>query len=351
MRTWYFPLSPGLINDATEYYVRTIERAANELDYALERVDSIRAIPDRAQALVIDCKTAFKLSVLRPRCRFWLWIQGIVPEEAELHFGSKARKLLWTAFERRVIPRARGTFLVSHAMRRHYAQKYGFTSQPSMIMPCVNQELDPGAFDRPSKYAAPTFVYAGSMHEWQCFDLTLDVFRRVRAVRPDARLTVLTGEQEVARCAVREAGFDDVTVTRVPLGHLQQTLADFKYGFVLRRQHVVNSVATPTKTSSYMAAGVIPIMTSAVHDFAERLGGLEHVIMSRTADAEDIAARILDFERRGVTAVRVLEEFGRVFDEYFDHHPYLSKIAAFLADTGFGETAPTVTSASGSLAS
>ena len=333
MPIWYLPAKVEDLNEATEHYVQTIERAGRALGYHLRRVGSIWDVPARANVLAMDVKWAWKLVLLRPQCAYWLWVQGVVPEEAELHFRKPIRKAYWTAFERVALPRARGTFFVSKAMRRHYARKYGFGDLECMVMPCVNQELDETTFATPGKYASPSFVYAGSMHRWQCFPLTLEVFQLVRRQLPDARLTVLTTEEAVARRALRAAGLDDVRVTRVPRARLQIALREYKYGFVLREEHVVNAVATPTKVSSYMAAGVIPVTTTAVHDFAEKLGRLRHIVMSPEADAERIAAHVLAFERRSVSAGEVAAEYRSLFGSYFDHHGYVPAVSRFLRRT------------------
>lgn len=51
---------------------------------------------------------------------------------------------------------------------------------------------------------------------------------------------------------------------------MTDTLRDVKFGFVLRDDIAVNNVATPTKLSSYLSAGVIPIYSSALKDFYEK---------------------------------------------------------------------------------
>ncbi|MCE9553936.1 MAG: glycosyltransferase [Planctomycetes bacterium] len=336
-RTWYLLPKPQDMNDATELYVKTIARAGECLGFSLNRVYSVRELPSRANVVTLDCRTAFNIRMLRPRCRVWLWLQGAVPEECDLHFGKTVRNKLRIAcyriFERTTIPRAQGTFMVSQAMREHYLAKYGYSGS-SFVMPCVNQDLSDEAFSTPSKYTDPTFVYAGSMHRWQCFELSLEVFRRVRLQHPNAQLTVLTGDQATAQAAVEKAGLTGVEITRVPLEQLQDTLRAFKYGFVLREPHVVNQVATPTKVSSYMAAGVIPIMTTAVGDYTLRLGSMKNVVMNSDMDAAAIAAKVLEFEARSVSSSDVLTEYQQVFSDYFDHNKYVPEMANFLRSTG-----------------
>jgi len=340
MRPWYLLPKPQDMNEATEFYVSTIARAGESLGYSLQRIHTLRDLPARAHVVTLDCRTAFKIRMLRPRSRIWLWLQGAVPEECELHFGksisNKLRIACYGIFERATLPCARGTFMVSQAMRQHYLDKYGYSGS-SFVMPCVNQDLSEAAFATPGKYVEPTFVYAGSMHRWQCFELSLEVFRRVRQRHPHARLTVLTGEQDAARAAVDRAGLTDVVITRVPLEQLQETLRAFKYGFVLREHHVVNRVATPTKVSSYMAAGVIPIMTTAVRDYAQQFGSIEHVVMNSELDADLIAANVLAFEERTIAPQGIMAEYRQVFSDYFDHEKYLPKLAAFLSANGLTE--------------
>jgi len=335
--TWYLLPKPQDLNDATQHYIRAIARAGERIGFALKRVHSLREIPPRARVVTLDCRTAFKLRMLRPDCRLWLWLQGVTPEECALHLGNGIRNRLriayYTAFERFAIPKAQGTLMVSQAMQEHYLSKYGYAGL-SFVMPCVNQDLHAEAFVEPFKYAHPTFVYAGSMHRWQCFELSLEVFRRVRQRLPNARLTVLTAEEHAAQSAIDKAGLNDVEVTRVPVEQLQHRLQSFKYGFVLRQHHIVNRVATPTKVSSYMAAGVIPIMTTAVKDYAGRFGSLENVILCSQLDADAIAGKVLAFEERTIDPQNVLAEYRHIFADYFDLNRYLPDLSDFLHRTG-----------------
>lgn len=336
-KRWYFFAVPGNINEATSYYVETIERAGHLAGFSLERVTSLSAIPRGGRVLAIDCNAATKVMLRRPDCRCWLWVQGVVPEETEFLVGSKLRKALWTLRERLAIPRARGLILVSQAMHDHYVSKYGMQLNP-IIMPCVNQKLDPSAFRVPKKYERPSFVYAGGMHKWQCFELTLEVFQQVQSSLPHATLTVLSSDDITARAIVDRSGVRNVTVGKVPLDQLQLALSDHKYGFVLRREHVINTVATPTKTSSYMAAGIIPITTAAVRDFTARLRPLKHTIVSDSVCSTDIAKTILEFEQRQLEPLSIEAEYSQLFADYFEHDAYIPRLAHYLRESGLSGT-------------
>jgi Glycosyl transferases group 1 len=194
--------------------------------------------------------------------------------------------------------------------------------------------VDPGCFAVSGKYERPSFVYAGSMHKWQCFALTLEVYRLVKMRCPKANLTVLTAQQEEARRIIESAQVRDVSIDFVRLEQLQEYLKRFKYGFVLRERHVVNTVATPTKVSSYMAAGVIPVMTDAVADYVEALGTVRPMIISPHYDPEAVAEQILALERQAIDPDGVKASYVKAFADYFDHSRYGPELARFLQRTG-----------------
>lgn len=333
MRELFLYAPANQLNEATRHYLQTIARAAHGLGCELRHVTSLSDVPGYSDVLAIETKSAFKLRWARPQSRTWLWMQGAYPEEARLQFGSRWREVLWAYFERCTLPRAKGVLMVSKAMEAHYERKYGLNLS-SFIMPCANAIFAPECFAIPGKYERPNFVYAGSMHKWQCFPLTLEVYRHVKAHCPAATLTVLTSQQDEARRIIEWAQVRDVSVDFVQLEQLQDYLKRFKYGFVLREKHVVNTVATPTKVSSYMAAGVIPVMTDAIEDYVQALAAVRPIIMSTHHDAEAIAKQILLLEQRDIDPEAVKASYSKAFADYFDHSRYVSALARFLERTG-----------------
>jgi hypothetical protein len=173
----------------------------------------------------------------------------------------------------------------------------------------------------------------------------LEVFQQVQANLPHATLTVLSVDEAIARSVVERSGVRNVTVGKVPLDQLQAAIRDHKYGFVLRREHVINAVATPTKTSSYMAAGIIPITTAAVRDFTARLRPLQHAIVSNSLSATDIAKAILEFERRQLEPLAIEAEYSKLFADYFDHDAYVPRLAHYFRESGLSGTKGRIDSA------
>jgi hypothetical protein len=337
MRDWFLYAPSQQVNEATRYYIDTIARAGQALGRELCHARSLRELPSNADVLTVECKSAYKLLLLRPRARFWLWVQGVTPEEARLQFESRVREALWTHFERHTLRRAAGRLMVSKAMQDHFVAKFGMDDVSTLVMPCINAEIEPAAFSMPTKYERPTFVYAGSLSAWQCFDLTLETFRIIKEHCPGATLTVLTGQQADARRAAAVAGLSDVEIGFAPLAQLPSILSRYKYGFVLRRHHLVNRVATPTKVSTYMAAGVIPIMTDAMHDYNSALQGVRPLVMSSVADPASIAQQVLDLEASTLQPGEVLANYRSLFESYFSHERYADPLREFLRATGLAD--------------
>lgn len=335
---WLLYAGQEQINEATSMYLQTLAAAAQPLGLRLRHVTSLRDVGARDRVLAVECKSAFKVALTRPQARVWLWMQGLYPEEARLHFSSRAREWLQRRFERFALPRVRGAVMVSEAMRAHFRALYPGLALPSSVMPCVNSRLDESCFAVPGKYDRPSFVYAGSLHAWQCVAKTLAVFQRVREALPDATLSIFTRDVAAARSMVDAAGLSGVDVAFVPLAELQGRLARFKYGFVLREDHIVNRVATPTKVSSYMAAGVIPVMTAAVQDYARALHDTEPLVMAVRLDPDLVAAQVLVLEKSPLRAADVLRVYRQVFADYFDLSTYVEGLREFFERTGLAES-------------
>lgn len=329
---------PAQLNDATRHYLVSLAGALGELGHSLTHTADLATIPPHSNVLTLECKSAAQLSLRRPRARLWQWLQGLYPEEARWQFQSRLREFAWNGLEAWTLRRSQGALMVSQAMQQHFAAKYPQLRLDSTVMPCVNATLAPNAFRTPGKYTRPSFVYAGGLQRWQCIDAMLTAFAAIHARLPEATLTLLTAEQAQAAARVRELGTPATTIAYVPVADLPQALAAFKYGFLLREDHVVNRVATPTKVSSYMAAGVIPVMTRAAQDFARRLSPTSPIVWLDHLDAGHIGQRVLAQEAHALDAEAMLAAYRDAFDRYLDHAAYRPALCDFFLRTGLAAT-------------
>ena len=321
---------PDGLNDATSFYVKMIEKALQSIGEEVEYVCNVSNISSDDKVLTITVKDFFVVW-LRNRRQFIVnWWQGIMPEEIGLMFKGNWSKLLrqwfYVAFEKLCLKYAKKNIFVSNEMYRHYYKKYGYENGNYIVVPCFNQQLDLTSFTA-SKYECMSFVYAGSLSEWQCIDETLALYKKIRSKYDNATLTLLTGDIQKAKdkCQKYNVVAD---VYSVPLEALGLTLKKFKYGFIVRKDIAVNNVATPTKMNSYMAAGIIPVFSDVVSDFKENLSQLEYAVPFN--DEEECLNKIDRIERIGVDLDRIKKEYENVFASHWSLDNQVHRIAEFL---------------------
>lgn len=140
-------------------------------------------------------------------------------------------------------------------------------------------------------------------------------------------MKVLTFNQAGAREILRAKGVERYEVGCVPPEKVAGELAKVAYGFVIREDDPVNRVATPTKLSSYMAAGVIPVFSDCIGSFSGLARGLKYAIpVGRSVDVDAVARRCAETVRRE----EVLREYRRVFDTYYSREYYVQGLAPLL---------------------
>lgn len=324
-------LQGGDINDATFFYVSTIEQAILRNGDKCEKAHHIDLIRPEDTVVVIHGKAFLRVWARNPRQKIVMWFQGIVPEEADMQFAGRhsrqPRIWAWRFIEKLMLKKAAFLFFVSEAMVEHFREQYGYSGENYFVMPCFNLTLDPTNFYVKGKYERPDFVYAGGIGAWQCFKPMLELFKAVEERIPDARLTILTGEQDEARRLVAEYGVRNAEVKYVVPSEVGRELALHKYGFQLREDHIVNRVATPTKMNSYLAAGVIPVYTDVIGDFKTRLKGLHHAVrLERIDDVRGNAGRIVSFEKKHIDPDAIRKEYEKLFADYYDQEKYIERI-------------------------
>ena len=326
-----FYLEEGDFNEATSYYVNIVRESLQLIGETVTFVSSLNQIDSRDKVFVIHAKAFLKVWMKNPKSYIVIWFQGVVPEEAmcmfEKSFSKFPRKYFWTFLERLALDKAAKVLFVSYAMLRHYQCKYGYNKSNYFIMPCFNQELNLEAF-KPQKYEAPSFVYAGSLSRWQCIDETLQLFRKIKGIIPQATLSLYTKEKEQAARLCEQNGVD-AQVNFVPTKDLQEALMSYKYGFIVREDIIVNNVATPTKMNSYMAAGVIPVYSDVIYDFRNVFGNLEYVVPFR--EVNECLCKINILENKEINIDSIKEEYKGIFNVYYSIPQYIEGLKQFLS--------------------
>lgn len=314
----------------TDWYIHSICDVLGELGFDIEYCDDCTCVGDYRHDLyfVSICKSAAIL--IAKGCKHLIyWAQGIAPEEDYLRFGNKPRRFALSVCEKTALRHAKCIFMVSEAMCRHFEGKYHLDLfSKAFIAPCSNEILHPKSFFTQGKYDHPVFAYAGGLSKYQCIDGMLGLFADIQSVIPSAELLFYTWDTVKANELVAGRGLFNVTVANKRQDELPEALSRAKYGFVIRDDIIVNRVATPTKISTYMSNGVIPVVSNCVEGFSESSRGLEHVICCPDSD---LIGAICDMEGREIVADEILDEFRGFFDGYFDLGKKKKAMREFLA--------------------
>ena len=319
------------LNDATSYYISLIEKAINRAGGSSIRCKKISEASKKDVVIITELGVFIKyfFFFLVKRIQLVHWVQGISPEEAKMHEPNIFLHYIRTIAEILILKKSKKIFLGSQATLKHFENKYKIKiEKKSIIVPCYNKHLQESAFFISERYVKPYFVYAGSLSAWQCFEETIAIYKKIEEVLPNSKLVILTIEKEKANTILKKEQVQHFEVKYVPLSELDIELSKYKYGFLIRKNHIVNYVATPTKMNSYLSVGLIPIFTDAVADFNTKIDLQENELkISGDISIDDAVNKILSFEReKMILANEYYNTVKTIFDSYYSDEKNIDNI-------------------------
>lgn len=328
----YLYLPPRKYNmNALNFYMEILEEAFENNGERVKRISNLHSVIKGDKVIVITVNDCARVLLKKRGVKIYTWYQGIAPEE--MAFNAKGinkifEYLKWSICDILSLWGSTGNIYVSEAMAKHYKKKYAFFKNNFTIMPCFNQELEEDAFLQ-AKYDSPSFVYSGSVAKWQCFEQTIDAFVAIRKALPKAKLSVFTNMIEQAKEIVENAGLNNIEIRNVPYQELPAEMKKFKYGFLIRNNHALNRVATPTKMSTYLGCGIIPIFSPVIGDFNKRLGNLHYIVNAESIS--QLVQKIKELELTPINSANILNEYQKVFKDYYCRDKYVKQISDFFA--------------------
>ncbi|CDE62999.1 putative uncharacterized protein [Parabacteroides sp. CAG:409] len=196
------------------------------------------------------------------------------------------------------IKRSAKTITVSANLRKNLSV-YGTTDAPNYVLPCnfvaepyLNftmerrkaMRIEYGLDDR------ILLCYSGGLHVWQCISETINLVIELRKHNPAYFLCIFTNdsiEPYKDKLSLLENSYmvKSLKHDEVPT-HL--LMADV--GFVLRANSLVNINSSPTKTSEYMAAGMMVVATQYAGDVPQLIhdSGCGYTLKGPVASPDEI---------------------------------------------------------------
>jgi hypothetical protein len=139
---------------------------------------------------------------------------------------------------------------------------------------------------------------------------------------------VLTFNTEKAKEIIKAKNIKNYSVACVPKEQVKSELENATYGFIIRHDIEVNRVATPTKISSYLSAGVLPIYSTCLKDFHAQAHGKAFAYALNPK--EDIDG-LIQFINSDLDKSLVQQEIDDLFSTYYSKDYHVSNIIHCLA--------------------
>lgn len=311
----------------TQYYFDIIIKSISD-DFSeisvFKQFSDVRSLDKKNYFIVGEAKHLFALYLLGFR-NFIFWAQGAVSEESYMRHHSKIRFRLLGFLERFALQHAMMCFCVSNYQVDFYERKYKINIlSKTIIMPCFNVVLQSDSFMTKRKYERNTFCYIGSLAAWQCFQETVELYSKIeQKLNYDCVLKVFTSQRAEARNVIEKSKIRNYSIDFVEPSRLSEAVADCKYGFLLRKDNPVNNVATPTKLSTYLANGIIPIFSDSIKDFVSLSGTYNCMLkLSNIRDFESVINHV----SIPIKSFDVLNSCEALFKDYYNEAIYTERI-------------------------
>lgn len=331
MKKAYLYCDKRSLNDATNYYVDIIKDCICNCGYKFNTTHKLSEISSPDLIFTITEGYYFYAKIRFPFVKTIYWAQGVDAEEVKMNglttLQNKFRYVFRYFTENLAVNSSDILFVVSEKMRDFFAKEYGYNVKKNnnIIMPCFNLELSKD-FNL-SQYHSPTFVYAGNTSVWQCVDKMLAVYSLVEKRIERTKLVILSADKDAFEKAIKEYRIKSYEIKYIPYKELNNELHKYKYGFLLREDHIVNNAATPTKMNSYLSNYVIPIYSNAVDDFAKNINIGEYTIMAQCPLNEvDICEQIFEFETTEHDFTSLMTEVEKIFNNHYNREKYKKEI-------------------------
>lgn len=316
--------SNGIVTDT---YLEIIGEALSHLYKSVRYTDKVDdALKEKKNSIIVVARTvdAYKL-IIRGYKNVVMWCQGIEPEESYMVHRSRFRYFVLSIMEKSVLKKASFIFFVSKSMQAHYEKKYhmSFKRNRCYCMPCMNTEICEEAFLYEKKYEYNTFAYIGSLAVWQQFEETAKLYKRIEdSGISNCLFKVFTPQRNEAREIINKYNIKNYSIDFVENSKLPQVLAGVKYGFIIREDTAVNRVATPTKISTYLSCGLIPIYSECLRDFAQLACNMKYAIKYD----ENITERVNSTGFQKIDTQKIYQEYKDIFNTYYSREAHVKKI-------------------------
>lgn len=312
-----------------DYYLDVVTKSLIQNGYEVKEVkfNDYNALDKRNYILVATSLSLFKW-YLKGFRNFIFWSQGVAPEEVFMKHKSKLKYYILNFIEKFSLRKAKFLLFVSEYQKNHFSKKYNLNINGNYyIMPCFNCDIERESFFYKNKYSNNVFCYIGSLAKWQYFSESMDVYKKIEERNKDVSLKIFTFNVEEAESIIKSKGIVNYSIEYVEQNNLPKHLAECKYGFLLREDNIVNNVATPTKLSTYLSNGIIPIISNTIYEYNKMLESYSFkVVLNNDGSIENFKM----FNKLSLDPNNIYNEYKSFFKEYYNKEMHIKNISKLL---------------------
>ncbi len=209
---------------------------------------------------------------------------GVVPEENEFdgycEFGDKRYNYL-KASEKCAIENAKTVICVSNSFKKYLINNFKIDCEKIKVIPCCIKKSDIN-FDLNIRNTIRTelgvvekkiIIYAGSITKYQCIDEMIWLFSELLKQNKKYYFIFLSAYNnfENIKIIFDKYGISKSNYCLKSVDHdmVKNYYYAADYGIILRENHLLNNVASPTKIAEYLSTGLSIIATNCIGDICE----------------------------------------------------------------------------------
>ncbi|MBR5527379.1 MAG: hypothetical protein IKV97_00130 [Clostridia bacterium] len=310
--------NPHANKNVTADYVEIIRKSLEMAGHSTREIDKpIKSKANLQRGIVCIQASTTRLA---KRCKYGKiirWVQGAGEAESYMRHHSKLRYLVLSALNYYAFCCCDFVIFCSQTMKTYYEKRFHKSFKHSYIMPCFNDEIKKEVYFTDGKYADNIFTYAGSLDVWQCFEPTVALYREVEKQTDNTLFRVLTKDKEAAENILKKYGVQRYSIGFVPKEQVADEMAKAKFGFCIREDSIVNRVATPTKLSSYVANGVMPIYSEYIEDFHNLAKNSKYCFCANPEFDSQVVEKLVAACNKDISANDVFSEYTEIFGNYY----------------------------------
>lgn len=264
--------------------------------------------------MFMSVKGASLVKKISPKTKVIIDIHGAAAEEAAYQGESIERVSSLRIYEKKAVNLVDYIICQSDEMKRYIVREYGVNSSKVCVYRCgvdINHfridEIKRKTIRQKLGFREEdiVFVYSGGLHPWQRVGEALDLFEKYHDIIRASKFLVLTGSGEELHEMIKKKGIDNsdnhIVSMCLPFVEVPDYLNACDVAFLLRHNHTMNAVASPTKLAEYLACG-LPVISSRVSMKWVTPEAMKFVIVEEDmSDVEDITRVVNDTYRNDVS--------------------------------------------------